>query len=687
MQISAISRALINRPNLMINNDSRNSVTTPEFKNQNFQFSKVASDCLKVNVLPLSKTLAFEGALRVLCDELKSDLFTCKTTDDKGENVGSKYPVNQMVFESQSDLKHPDDAVKTTFLLPNKDDPRYVRTQIKNKGEGPISGINDFMLEMVSRKHSRKEPVISNRNDEFCQDIRVCLSPINNFGKGTPEQAYILKTKQNLMAVVEDGKAVLLTNAGKITKKDASDGTLNIEAVTENNKFKPFTPVLPVEDVQYESEPSVGEGTEIIIGMQSGRFVNEIKDSIRTFVEKVDNGEIVLKPFVANPNAKNTQLIMLAGGFGSRAEYTNASCSKIFHDKLNGTDSTKGVFRTPTGLTPMETTFVTLHNAGLLDCSKGKLSCTGDNANIKFYLNKSKVNKGNGGYALDLFNTMKNGNSKSVMIFPNDAMSRMTNAVVEANNLMESGKAAIAIVAKEIPAKDCIGTFGIMRLNDDNQIVDFAEKPKTIADEWIRNGNCLTNTFQFAVSDEVFDVLEMFEPYFPQDVKEKETRDWSKQYIPLIKTLTESRDINEIKDNLSSIFKTDVDDMPAGINSVIKASKALLGDKKVYAVPTSEPWADCGTLNAMYHTVMQIVNGDFKLEPFERANAFKCVNTQTGLVATTPELKEKIESKYDIEGQVMVVPQAKRVNPAEIKDIPVTVRFQSGEISRPNDVD
>ena len=78
MQISAISRALINRPNLMINNDSRNSVTTPEFKNQNFQFSKVASDCLKVNVLPLSKTLAFEGALRVLCKELKSDCLHVK---------------------------------------------------------------------------------------------------------------------------------------------------------------------------------------------------------------------------------------------------------------------------------------------------------------------------------------------------------------------------------------------------------------------------------------------------------------------------------------------------------------------------------------------------------------------------------------------------------------------------------
>ena len=74
---------------------------------------------------------------------------------------------------------------------------------------------------------------------------------------------------------------------------------------------------------------------------------------------------------------------MLAGGFGSRAEYTNASSSAIFHDVEGGAQSTKGVFRTATGLTPMETTFVSLHNAGLLDCSPKNL---GIGKNIKFYL-------------------------------------------------------------------------------------------------------------------------------------------------------------------------------------------------------------------------------------------------------------------------------------------------------------
>ena len=108
----------------------------------------------------------------------------------------------------------------------------------------------------------------------------------------------------------------------------------------------------------------------------------------------------------------------------------------------------------------METTLITLHKAGLLDCSKGKLEI---GKNIKFYLNKGQ-NRGNGEFSADLYATMPRSGRKYAMMFPNDSMSRMTNAVIEANNKMQTGKAAIAMVAKKVKAEDCINTFGIMKL-------------------------------------------------------------------------------------------------------------------------------------------------------------------------------------------------------------------------------
>ena len=59
---------------------------------------------------------------------------------------------------------------------------------------------------------------------------------------------------------------------------------------------------------------------------------------------------------------------------------------------------------------------------------------------------------------------------------------------------------------------------------------------------------------------------------------------------------------------------------------------------------------------------MQIASGDFPLEDFERKHVLDSVNTQTGLVASSPEQKAEIEDKYDIEGQVMAVPKAKAVS-------------------------
>ena len=632
-------------------------------------FTKEVANSFKSNSLNLAKTIKFTGALHGAFQDLNNSMVTCKTEDSKGESVGSRANINKLIHDYSGDFSKPNDAIKTTIQTGTKkiegqDIPVLARTQLKLLDKDEQSEKQKLRFEMAVRIPSLNNNGYEAKSHNLAQQIDIDMTPINYKGEGTREQAYILNTKGNLMAVVEDGDDVLLTNAGRFSKKDDSTGSLDVSATETKNVFKPF--VTQPQAVEHrEVTPPIGEGTEIIIGMENGRFVNEIKNSIQEFVNKINNEEIILPQFKAAPNAKDTQLIMLAGGFGSRAEYTNASSSAIFHDETNGAQSTKGVFRTATGLTPMETTLVTLHKAGLLDCSKGSI---GIGKNIKFYLNQGE-NRGNGEFSADLYDTMQKDGRKSAMIFPNDSMSRMTNAVIEANNIMQSGKAAMVIVAKEVPAQDCIKTFGIMKLDDNNQIVEFAEKPEVIPEGYEKNGKGVTNTFQFAVSDEAFKVLDIFEPYFIKSGN-KESRDWSKQYIPIIKTLTQDEDYNVIRENLAKALNNKPENIS---DDLISQTKGMLAGQKLYAVPTSEPWADCGTLNQLYHTTMQIANNDFPLEDFERAHVLSCVDTQTGLVASTPEQKERISEKYDINGQIMVVPQAKKVEPEDVEDIPVTI--------------
>ena len=638
-------------------------------QNQTNLFSKEACASLKSNSLNLSKTIKFTGALLGAFTELNNAMVTCKTESSIGENVGSAANVNKLLHDFAGDFAQPEDAIKTTIKVGNKkvngkNLPVYARTQIKLIEPSKIRGSQDLLFEMAVRQPS-KDGLKGGKCDKLSQLIGIKMTPTNYRGEGTKEQAYILNTKGNLMAVIEDKKDVLLTNAGHIIKKDKSRGTLKVKAEQAQNIYTPFTPA-PQEVEKREPMPSIGVGTEIIIGMENGRFENEIKDSIRTFVNKVKSGEIVLKQFVANPKARSTQLVMLAGGYGSRAEYTNASSSAIFHDENNGSQSTKGVFRTATGLTPMETTFVTLHNAGLLDCSKDVIDI---DKNIKFYLNKD-INRGNGGYTIGLAKKMDRENRKSIMILPNDSVSRMTNAVIEAKRVIDSGRAAVAMIAKKVPAKECVNNFGIMRLGHENEILEFAEKPSVIPEGYERNGMCLTNTFQFAVSKEALEVLDLVEPYFSTSSDAKETRDWSKQFIPIIKTISQENDYNLIRKQLKPIFGEDAKPLD---DEIITKAKEILGDQKLVAIPTDEPWADCGTLNQLYQTTMQIVSGDFPLEDFERAHALSCVDTQSGLVASSPEQLARINKKYQIEGQVMVVPQAKKITKSSVADIPIIV--------------
>ena len=638
-----------------------NATNVIQFKGQNASYGadKLAAAYRAYNKIPMASTVSFTGSLATAFEELNQSMVTCQDIEHgrKGEEVGSRADVSQLVSKFIDDLPRYDDAMKTTIQIAKDKDKGTItdaRTQVK-KGHG-----DNMKFEMVVRT-PRKENENPGWTEKIQQILKFELEPYSiNLDsdnrrsiKGTPENAYVLNTKGKLMAVVEDGDNVLLTNAGKLNKKDSSSGYLNVTAEQNKNVFKPFE-VHNVPVVEQKSGGSQGGGTELVIGLEDGRFVPEIIDSIATFVEKVDNGEIVLDEFKPAEGAQNMQLSMLAGGFGSRAEYTNASSSKIMHGNPQGSNLTKGCFRTATGLTPMETTFVSLHKAGLLDCSKGNL---GIGKNIKFYLNDSGVNGGNGGFTVDMYDTMEREGRDSLLILPNDAMSRIPKALSEMTNIMNSGNAAVVMVAKEVDKEDARGSLGIMKINDRGEIEAFAEKPKEFEEGYVdENDNCFANTFQFAVSKEAFKALSILEPYLPANNSGKEPRDWSKTFTPILMALTQNEDAEGAQKQIKDSIKQD---MPL---EALSEAKEVLGNQKIYAVKSNEPWADCGTLNALYHTTMQIASGDFPLEDFERKHVLDSVNTQTGLVASSPEQKAEIEDKYDIEGQVMAVPKAKAVS-------------------------
>lgn len=649
---------------------------------------KLASAYQALNGIKVASSVNFAGgiSLNEVFDKFNMEVVTC---DDpaagiKGEMVGSRANVSEIIEELHDSLPKYEDAVKTNIVVSKEDRKeqyeeqfsstgRYykyektvpyetiARTQVKNAGE-------DFLYEMAVRQPKSARKMRADISLPLKQNIRVLLTPDSKMPEPMKELVYVLNTKGNLMSVVEDNSSsnpidrfILMTDTGKISKKDTLEGTLVVNARKGDNVFVPFE--APAQVVrERHPEPSIGKGTEIVIGMEDGRFVPEIIQSIVEFEEKINSGKIVLDTFVAAPDADKTQIAMLAGGFGSRAEYTNASSDGIFHGKdkgklEHGAQSTKGVFRTPTGLTPMETTFITLHNAGLLDCSKGVF---GVGKNVKFYLNKSGVNKGNGGFTIDMYNKMKRAGRENLLILPNDPISRVTNAMVKAKELIDSGEAAMVMIAKEVDpslAKD----FGIMKLGANNEILQFVEKPKNPSKDLIsQEGKCMANTFQFAVSKEAFKALEILSPYFPAG-KGKEPRDWSKCLTPILMSLTQNDDLFVTRKEIASIVNANEGSIPM---DKIMFAKKILGDQKILAVPTNEPWADCGSLNQLYHTTMQIASGDFKLEDFERANVLKCVNTKTGLVATSSELKDKVESKYDIKGQVMATERAEKVDPS-----------------------
>lgn len=645
-----------------------------DIKRSNISSQSLISAYQAMNGIKLARTVSFEGSMKAIFTDLRKQLVTCKDLENgmAGEDVGSMISIKEWINRLADDFVSYDDSVKTTIPVTEKEDKENgtttilpARTQIKRQKYG------DLMYEIVLRspvtvnieEYKKYGEIPTRKVLTPSQQMRITLSPNNApNGRVTPEEVYILETRGKLMSVVEDGKDVLLTNAGSINKKSMEEGRLSIFTKQRGNKYVPSeSEIKPQKIRKREVKPSVGKGTEVVIGLENGRFVGELIKGIEDFSKKVESGQVLLDPFVEKEGAQNIQFAMLAGGYGSRAEYANASSSAIFHDKKGGAQSTKGVFQTATGLTPMETTFISLHKAGLLDCSKLKIG-----ENIKFYLNKSGVNRGSGGFTAELYDKMQRDGRESLFILPNDSMSRLTEATGKVAELMNSGKAAIAMIAKEVKSEDAKGNFGIMKLNDDNEILAFAEKPKEIPEGYEKDGNCLTNTFQFAVSKEAFSALSEIEPYLYVGVG-KEKRDWSGLYVPIIMALTQEPDAEKIQKQIYNLTAEKDKETGEMISKkvpldVIEKAKNLVAGQKVYAVPTDEPWADCGTLNALYHTTMQIASGDFPLEDFERAHVLECINPKTGLVASSKEQKERIEAKYDVLGEVMATEQAEPVD-------------------------
>ena len=645
-----------------------------DIKRSNISSQSLISAYQAMNGIKLARTVSFEGSMKAIFTDLRKQLVTCKDLENgmAGEDVGSMISIKEWINRLADDFVSYDDSVKTTIPVTEKEDKENgtttilpARTQIKRQKYG------DLMYEIVLRspvtvnteEYKKYGEIPTRKVLTPSQQMRITLSPNNApNGRVTPEEVYILETRGKLMSVVEDGKDVLLTNAGSINKKSMEEGRLSIFTKQRGNKYVPSeSEIKPQKIRKREVKPSVGKGTEVVIGLENGRFVGELIKGIEDFSKKVESGQVLLDPFVEKEGAQNIQFAMLAGGYGSRAEYANASSSAIFHDKKGGAQSTKVVFQTATGLTPMETTFISLHKAGLLDCSKLKIG-----ENIKFYLNKSGVNRGSGGFTAELYDKMQRDGRESLFILPNDSMSRLTEATGKVAELMNSGKAAIAMIAKEVKSEDAKGNFGIMKLNDDNEILAFAEKPKEIPEGYEKDGNCLTNTFQFAVSKEAFSALSEIEPYLYVGVG-KEKRDWSGLYVPIIMALTQEPDAEKIQKQIYNLTAEKDKETGEMISKkvpldVIEKAKNLVAGQKVYAVPTDEPWADCGTLNALYHTTMQIASGDFPLEDFERAHVLECINPKTGLVASSKEQKERIEAKYDVLGEVMATEQAEPVD-------------------------
>ena len=621
-----------------------------------------------VEVIEAINNLDDKKAIRF--KDFASDIITCKT-----DKVGQKYDLKKLVNKSKGHIKNSGDSLTMSHAL-NPQANSVLKMDVSKDGDNTYVA----MYKVESKRENGIGQNTIGRIEKEQQSFE--------FKNAQNYDVSVMETKEKLIGVLEEKNSVVIGNQGSIQSKD---GKFSM------NAHKPRVDIHPnvkwVEPTAYEKpqqKPSIGKGAEIIIGLQQGRFCEKLEKSIQEFEQKIESGEIVLDQFVAREGAEKLQITMLAGGLGSRAEYTNASSDGIYHsdEHPDGDQNTKGNFRMVTGLTPMETTFITLHNAGILDCSKGVF---GIGKNVRFYQNNSKVNKGNGGFTLNMYEKMKQEGQDSIFVLPNDSVSRMTKATIEAQNIINKGDAAIVMLASQVSWEKAKGTFGIMKLaGDNNEIKEFAEKPKERIEGFIdKDENCYTNTFQFIVHKDALKALSILEPYFKTKPNDKESRDWSKQLLPALMAVSQYDNPEDMKEHFLDVsglrsVKGAINVLEDTPNEVLLEAKNALNGKKIVAVKSDEAWADIGQFDNMYDVSLKIASGEFKLEPWERERAMKCVNLQTGFVATSPELKEQYEAKYDIEGRFMAIEKGEPIQDPKslLKDYgPNAITYDNGNVS------
>lgn len=207
------------------------------------------------------------------------------------------------------------------------------------------------------------------------------------------------------------------------------------------------------------------------------------------------------------------------------------------------------------------------------------------------------------------------------------------------------------------------------------KIKEFAEKPKERIDGFIdEDENCYTNTFQFMVHKDALKAINILEPHFKTKEGDKESRDWSKQLLPALMSVSQYEKPQDMRDHFLDV--SGLRTIPGSINvlektpdDVLLQAREALNGKKVFAVKSNEPWVDAGQFDSMYDVSLKIASGEFEFEPFEMEHAFNSVNLETGLVATSPQLKEAVEQNYDINGHFMAVDKMHNVTTKNTIDL------------------
>ena len=196
-----------------------------------------------------AKTVSFGQGLREAFQELNQPMSTCRDLSKgmQGEKVGSRTDISNLINKYNDDLLYTNDAIKTDIMVAEDGDKiTEARTQLKKKDDG-------ILYEMAVRQ-PREKTEKADKSIPLTQLIKITQTPFSD------ERAYVLNTKGKLMAVIEDGENVILTNAGNITKDTDNSGKLNVRVSQKDNHFTPFTPEVQ-EVKEREIKPSVGKGT------------------------------------------------------------------------------------------------------------------------------------------------------------------------------------------------------------------------------------------------------------------------------------------------------------------------------------------------------------------------------------------------------------------------------------------